>query len=85
MKFAVIDLGTNGFRLYIAESTQKGQFNIIHRQTSELKLASEGIHHIGEAPFKRGIDAMISLSNICKVFEKEIMASKPRLKGASPM
>ncbi len=69
MKFAVIDLGTNGFRLYIAESTQKGQFNIIHRQTSELKLASEGIHHIGEAPFKRGLDAMISFSKTLQTFD----------------
>lgn len=58
MKFAVIDLGTNGFRLYIAQSTQKGQFHIIHRQTAELKLASEGIHHIGDAPFRRGLEAM---------------------------
>ena len=69
MKFAVIDLGTNGFRLYIAESLQHGQFHIIHRQTSELKLASEGIHHIGEAPFKRGLDAMISFSKTLQYFD----------------
>ena len=69
MKFAVIDLGTNGFRLYIAERTQKGQFHIIHRQTSELKLASEGIHHIGEAPFKRGLDAMDSFSKTLQIFD----------------
>ncbi len=68
MKFAVIDLGTNGFRLYIAESTCKGQFKIIHRQTSELKLASAGIHHIGEEPFRRGVEAMKNFLNTLQVF-----------------
>lgn len=69
MKFAVIDLGTNGFRLHIAESRGKGQFTIIHRQTSELKLASEGIHHIGDAPFRRGLDAMKAFSLTLQQFD----------------
>ena len=67
--FAVIDLGTNGFRLYIAESTEKGQFNIIHRQTSELKLASDGIHHIGNAPFQRGLAAMSDFAKTLQSFD----------------
>ena len=67
--FAVIDLGTNGFRLYIAESTEKGQFNIIHRQTSELKLASDGIHHIGNAPFQRGLAAMADFAKTLQTFD----------------
>lgn len=69
MQFAVIDLGTNGFRLYIAESTEKGQFNIIHRQARELKLASEGIHHIGEAPFQRGLDTMSAFAKTLQIFD----------------
>ena len=69
MKFAVIDLGTNGFRLYIAESMQKGQFHIIHRQTSELKLASAGIHRIGEAPFRRGLEAMKTFLKTLQTFD----------------
>ena len=69
MKFAVIDLGTNGFRLYIAESIQKGHFDIIHRQTSELKLASEGIHHIGKAPFMRGLEALKTFSKTLQNFD----------------
>ena len=67
--FAVIDLGTNGFRLYIAESTEKGQFSIIHRQTSELKLASDGIHHIGNAPFQRGLAAMADFAKTLQSFD----------------
>lgn len=69
MKFAVIDLGTNGFRLHIAESTHKGQFHIIHRQTAELKLASDGIYRIGDAPFKRGLEAMHIFSNTLQTFD----------------
>ncbi len=69
MQFAVIDLGTNGFRLNIAESNEKGQFTIIHRQTSELRLASEGIHHIGDAPFQRGLEAMIAFAKTLQSFD----------------
>ncbi len=69
MQFAVIDLGTNGFRLNIAESLEKGQFNIIHRQSVELKLASEGIHHIGDAPYRRGLAAMIEFKKTLQSFD----------------
>jgi exopolyphosphatase / guanosine-5'-triphosphate,3'-diphosphate pyrophosphatase len=69
MQFAVIDLGTNGFRLNIAESFEQGRFEIIHRQSSELKLASEGIHHIGDAPFQRGLEAMKSFAKTLATFE----------------
>ncbi len=65
-KIAVIDLGTNGFRLYIAETLHKGHFHIIHRESNDLKLASEGIHHIGEAPFERGLAAMSHFSTVLK-------------------
>ena len=65
-KIAVIDLGTNGFRLQIAEiphlndpnDAPMGQFNIIYKENDELKLAAEGIHHIGKVPFERGLAAM---------------------------
>ncbi|MBL7815479.1 MAG: hypothetical protein JNL70_10725 [Saprospiraceae bacterium] len=69
MRFAVIDLGTNGFRLHIAESPQKGQFHIVHRQTFELKLASEGIHRIGVAPFQRGLEAMKAFRKTLQDFD----------------
>ena len=68
-KIAVIDLGTNGFRLYIAETLHKGHFHIIHRESNDLKLASEGIHHIGEAPFERGLAAMRHFSTVLKKYD----------------
>ena len=66
MKIAVIDLGTNGFRLQIAETFEAGKFEIIHRESNELKLASEGIHRIGAAPFQRGVAAMQHFANVLK-------------------
>jgi exopolyphosphatase / guanosine-5'-triphosphate,3'-diphosphate pyrophosphatase len=65
-KIAVIDLGTNGFRLYIAESPAIGIYNIIHRESDELKLASEGIECIGKAPFARGLAAMQHFATVLK-------------------
>jgi exopolyphosphatase / guanosine-5'-triphosphate,3'-diphosphate pyrophosphatase len=66
MKIAVIDLGTNGFRLQIAETFGKGSFNIIHREANELKLAADGIHLIGEQPFKRGLETMKLFAEVLK-------------------
>jgi exopolyphosphatase / guanosine-5'-triphosphate,3'-diphosphate pyrophosphatase len=65
-KIAIIDLGTNGFRLYIAEVPTVGAFNIIHRETSDLKIASEGFDRIGDAPFERGLAAMRQFSTHLK-------------------
>jgi exopolyphosphatase / guanosine-5'-triphosphate,3'-diphosphate pyrophosphatase len=68
MTIAVIDLGTNGFRLYIAETLEQGQYRIIHRETHELKLAAEGIHRIGDASFQRGVETVHHFSNILKQY-----------------
>ena len=70
-KIAIIDLGTNGFRLYIAEVPAVGSFNIIHRETNDLKLASEGFDRIGNAPFARGLAAMHQFSTHLKRFNVE--------------
>jgi exopolyphosphatase / guanosine-5'-triphosphate,3'-diphosphate pyrophosphatase len=70
-KIAIIDLGTNGFRLYIAEVPAVGSFRIIHRQTNDLKLASEGFDRIGDAPFARGLAAMRQFSTHLKQFHVE--------------
>jgi exopolyphosphatase / guanosine-5'-triphosphate,3'-diphosphate pyrophosphatase len=68
-KIAIIDLGTNGFRLYIAEVPAVGQFTIIHRETNDLKIASEGFDRIGDAPFARGLAAMRQFSEHLKRFD----------------
>lgn len=66
MKIAVIDLGTNGFRLQIAETYEIGKFDIIHRESRELKMASEGFQRIGDDPFQRGVEAMRQFSAVLK-------------------
>ena len=73
-KIAVIDLGTNGFRLQIAEVPHSEDFhdapsvpfNIIYKENDELKLAADGIHHIGKVPFERGLAAMHRFATILK-------------------
>ena len=70
-KIATIDLGTNGFRLYIAEVSEAGVFSIIHRFTNDLKIASEGFERIGDAPYARGLAAMRQFSTQLKQFNVE--------------
>ena len=73
-KIAVIDLGTNGFRLQIAEvphsidshDAPSVPFNIIYKENDELKLAADGIHHIGKVPFERGLAAMRHFATVLK-------------------
>jgi len=63
-QYAVIDLGTNTFHLLIAEHTDDGQINTIHRERIYVKLAESGIEKIDVAPFQRGLDSMIHFSQI---------------------
>jgi exopolyphosphatase / guanosine-5'-triphosphate,3'-diphosphate pyrophosphatase len=74
-KIATIDLGTNGFRLYIAEVPSVGVFKIIHRESNDLKIASEGFERIGDAPFQRGLAAMQQFSKQLKRFNVEKVAA----------
>ncbi len=74
-KIAIIDLGTNGFRLYIAEVPTVGNFTIIHRESNDLKIASEGFERIGDAPFQRGLAAMRQFSKHLAQFEVEKVAA----------
>lgn len=55
---AVIDLGTNTFHLLIADVSSAGVIREVYRERIFVKLASEGISTIGEAPFERGIKAL---------------------------
>jgi len=55
---AVIDLGTNTFHLLIARRNDSGGFTEIFRERRFIKLAEDGIDHIGPGPWSRGISAM---------------------------
>lgn len=59
MRAAVIDLGTNTFHLLIAEyAPSSGKWRVEVKHKRYVKLAEEGIHHIGDAAFSRGIEAL---------------------------
>ncbi|MFM2268444.1 MAG: hypothetical protein RL757_1885 [Bacteroidota bacterium] len=70
-KQAVIDLGTNGFRLQIAAQNAAGKLEIVYKKNFELLLAADGLHRIGAAPFARGLAAMQSFADILATHEVE--------------
>lgn len=55
-KIAIIDLGTNTFQLLIVspETSRKG-FSVLHRDKAFVQLGENGVQHIGDAAFERGI------------------------------
>ncbi len=55
---AVIDVGTNTFHLLLAQLHPEGTFSEIFRERRFIKLAQDGIHHIGPAPYQRALDTM---------------------------
>ncbi len=60
MRFAVLDLGTNTFHLLIAERGVAGRWQILVKDKRYVKLAEEGIERIGDAPFARGLAALVA-------------------------
>lgn len=58
MRLAVLDLGTNTFHLLIVERGSKGEVRFLSKNKIYVKLAEEGIEHIGEAAFQRGLAAL---------------------------
>jgi exopolyphosphatase/guanosine-5'-triphosphate,3'-diphosphate pyrophosphatase len=62
LKLAIIDIGTNTFKLMIVRLTENGQFKIVFKEKIPVKLGEGGINNdqIAHAPFLRGIKAMIT-------------------------
>ncbi|TNE66887.1 MAG: hypothetical protein EP344_02235 [Bacteroidetes bacterium] len=57
-KRAVIDLGTNTFHLLIANRHPAGHWQTLLRERIFVKLAEDGIEHIGDQAFARGLEAL---------------------------
>ncbi|MEZ4962563.1 MAG: hypothetical protein R2830_22240 [Saprospiraceae bacterium] len=66
MRLGVIDCGTNTFHLLIADANGDGTFNTVFKQRHYVRLGQEGLHHIGEAPFQRGIECIGNFKQIMK-------------------
>jgi len=63
-RYGVIDLGTNTFHLLIVERLPNKEHLEIFRKRVFVKLASEGIHTIGTAPFERGLNTMLQFHQL---------------------
>ncbi len=66
---AVIDLGTNTFHLLIAEVSERKIIKEVYRERIFVKLASEGIVSIGDAPFRRGIKALCRFRSVLDEYD----------------
>lgn len=60
MKIAVIDIGTNTFKLMIVRVQDDGRFTVIYKEKIPVKLGEGGINNdiISHTPFQRGLKAM---------------------------
>jgi exopolyphosphatase/guanosine-5'-triphosphate,3'-diphosphate pyrophosphatase len=60
VKLAIIDIGTNTFKLMIARVQEDGQFLVIDKEKIPVKLGEGGINNqiISHNPFLRGLKAM---------------------------
>lgn len=60
MKIAVIDIGTNTFKLMIVRVQEDGQFSVIFKEKIPVKLGEGGINNdvIAHTPFQRGLKAL---------------------------
>ena len=74
-RYAVIDLGTNTFHLLVVEKGDNGYFKELHRERRFIKLAENGIEIIGQAPFERGLEAMVEYGEIVRKLDvKQVRA-----------
>ncbi len=65
---AVIDLGTNTFRLLIATPHRHTFFRTLYEDKIYVKLAKTGIDYIGNEAYNRAIKAMEKYSQIIKLY-----------------
>jgi len=73
MNIAIIDIGTNTFKLLIVKPGNDGTIGIIDSEKIAVKLGEGGInnHFITEKAFQRGIQALISLRSRINLHDVE--------------
>jgi len=64
MRLGVIDCGTNTFHLLIAEAQGNGRFGVFFKERQYVRLGENGLTHIGQGPFQRGISCIGSFKKI---------------------
>ena len=66
-RFAILDLGTNTFHLFIAEVKPDRSIGVLFKAEEFVQLGEEGVERIGDRAFQRGIK---QLREYRKVIEK---------------
>ena len=65
-RYAAIDLGSNTFHILIAEKNDKGGFLKIHQQREYVYLGRDGVEHINEQSYIKGIETLALFSQLLK-------------------
>ena len=68
-RFAAIDLGTNTFHILIAEKKEFGGFAKVHQQREYVYLGKDGVEHINDASFQKGIETLEEFANLMSKFK----------------
>lgn len=68
---AILDLGTNTFHLLLIEIENVREYNILFKAEKFVKLAEDGIHHIGDKAFARGISQLKEYHQVIKKYKPE--------------
>lgn len=69
MQVAVIDSGTNTFALNIYENLPNGEFKRIYKERYFVELLECGRESIGEAPFRRALEAYLKFSQTLHTYQ----------------
>jgi len=87
MVIAIIDLGTNTFNLFIANSIAKNEYSKVFKTSLSVKLGEGGINknYITAPAFKRGINALKSYKSIIEQYNatKVIAFATSAIRGAA--
>jgi len=65
-RYAAIDLGSNTFHILIAEKNPDGGFIQIHKQREYVYLGKDGVEHINEQSFRKGIETLSTFAKLLK-------------------
>ncbi len=86
MKIAILDLGTNTFNIFIAETFPDKSFKKLYKSKIAVKLGEGGINHnhIEKKPFERGIRALKQHKKTISEFgaEKTVAFATSAIRGA---
>ncbi|MBI5914647.1 MAG: phosphatase [Bacteroidetes bacterium] len=85
MRLGIIDCGTNTFHLLIVEMKVVGTFEVVFKERQYVRLGQEGLHRIGEGPFRRGVECIGVFKNKMQEYgvEKHSVFGTEALRRAS--